>query len=105
MPFYKRVIFGIIAMILLAAGIIGLAVPIVPHFSPMLLSLPFFRYAKIPIISSLVIGAGAISLLYVKRTLRLLDKKRNTRMRFKFYRLVATFKVYGNKLIGRRSKL
>ena len=91
-------------MVLLAVGIFGLAVPIVPHFSPMLLSLPFFRYAKIPIISSLVIGAGAISLLCAKRTLRLLDKKRNTRMCFKFYRLVRALKVYGNKLIGRKSK-
>ena len=104
MPFYKRIIFAIIAVVLLVLGIIGLVVPIMPHFSPLLLSLPFFRYAKIPILSPLVICFGAVSLLYMKQALRRLDKKRNTGMRFKFYRLVATLKVYGNKLIGRKSK-
>lgn len=91
-------------MVLLAVGIFGLAVPIMPHFSPLLLSLPFFRYAKIPIISLLVIRTGAISLLYVKWTLQWLDKKRDTRMRFKFYRGVRTIKIYSNKLVGRKSK-
>lgn len=104
MPLYKRVVFGILASVFFAAGIIGLAVPIAPHFLPLLLSLFFFRLAKIPVLSKAVIKLGAISLLFTKKTIRYCDRKLETRARFKFYLAVRKVKAYGNKLVGRNTK-
>lgn len=104
MPLYKRVIFGILAFISLAAVIIGVALPIVPHLLPLLLSFYFFRVARIPFFSKMVINLGAISLLLTKKIIRLSDRKLETRMRFKFYLAVRSIKKYGNKLVGRRAR-
>ena len=104
MPIYKRIVFGILAFVLFAAGIIGLAVPIMPQFLPLLLSLFFFRLARIPVLSKAVIKLGAMSLLTMKEIMRFSDRKLETRMRFKFYLAVRKVKAYGNKLVGRKSK-
>ena len=104
MLFYKRVIFGILALVFLAVAIIGVAMPIVPQLFPLFFSFYFFRLAKIPILSRAVIKLGAISLLSVKKIVRCCDKKFETRTRFKFYLAVRKVKAYGNKLVGRKPK-
>lgn len=104
MLLYKRVVFGILAFVSLAAVIIGVAMPIVPQLLPLLLSFYFFRVARIPFFSKIVINLGAISLLLTKKIIRFLDRKLETGLRFRFYLAVRTIKACGNKLVGRRPK-
>lgn len=67
MPFYWRVIYGILGLIFFLIGVAGVFLPLAPHLIPFLLSFIFFKLARIPVIGWLMNSKWAVRLRLLMR--------------------------------------